>query len=176
MNHFDGPTQDLYLLKEGLAYTPNPLPTLTKLTPFLLFVLFLHIHVFLLNQGNFPLFDARKIQCVYQRFDPTLTHHFLCFTNKQHWHWVDPNYKLFESENNYQQSFRRESRFTPVPYLNVWQGLMIGEMNQLPTVINSHTPTHLSELHNVHLTAIYKSFWQTNAEPLPTQGRFGVYA
>ena len=116
------------------------------------------VQVFLSNQESFPLFDPRQIRCVYQRVDPTSTHHFLRFTNKQDQHWVDPHYKLFESKNNYQQSLQRESYFTPVPYLNVQQGLMVREMNQLPSVINYHTPTHLSELHNVHLTAIYKSF------------------
>ena len=77
------------------------------------------IQVFLSNQGRFPLFDPRQIQCIYQRVDPTSTHHFLCFTNKQDQHWIDSNYKLFRSKNNYQQSFQRESYFTPIPYLNV---------------------------------------------------------
>ena len=44
----------------------------------------IRIQVFLPNQGRFPLFDPRQIRCVYQRVDPTSTHQFLCFTNKQH--------------------------------------------------------------------------------------------
>ena len=135
----------------------------------------MHIQVFLPNQGRFPIFSPIQIWCIYQRVNPASTHHFLCFTNKQDQHWIDPNYKLFESKNNYQQSFWRESYFTLIPYLNVWQGLMIREMNQLPTVINYHTPTHLSELHNIHLTPVYEPFWRTNSGTLPTQGRFGVY-
>ena len=64
----------------------------------------------------------------------------------------------------------------PIPYLNVRQGLKIREMNQLPTVIGSHTPTYLSELHNIHLTPVYELYQRITSGVLPTQGRFGVYA
>ena len=65
----------------------------------------IQVQVFHPNQGRYPIFDPRQICCVYQRVDPKSTHHFLCFTNKQDQHWVDPNYELFESKNNYQQNF-----------------------------------------------------------------------
>ena len=37
MNHIDGPTQEFYLLKADLAFTPNLLPTLTNLFLFYLY-------------------------------------------------------------------------------------------------------------------------------------------
>ena len=110
------------------------------------------------NQGTLPIFDPRQIRCVYQQVDPESTHHFLRFKDKQNRHWVDPNYELFEFENNSQSNFRLGGYFNPIPYFNVRQGLKKREMNQLPTVINSHTPNHLSELHNVHLTPIYEPY------------------
>ena len=66
--------------------------------------------------------------------------------------------------------------FNPIPYLNVRQGIKKREMNQLPTVIDSHTPTYLSELHNVYLTLIFEPYQRTTSGILPAQHRFGVHA
>ena len=134
------------------------------------------VQVFHPNQGRLPIFDPRQIQCVYQRVDPESTHHFLRFQDDQNRHWVDPNYELFESKNNFQANFWMGGYFNPIPYLNVQQGLKKREMNQLPTVIDSHTPTYLSELHNVHLTPIYELYRRTTPGVLPTQRRFGIHA
>ena len=75
------------------------------------------------NQGQLPIFDPNYIRCVYQRVDPESTHHFLRFQDDQNRHWVDPNYELFESENNSQRNFRMGGYFNPIPYFNLRQGI-----------------------------------------------------
>ena len=87
-----------------------------------------------------------------------------------------PRLPSTKSEINFQSNFRLGGYFNSIPYFNVQQGLKTREMNQLPTLIDSHTPAYLSELHNVHLTPIYESYQQTTSGVLPTQRRFGVHA